>query len=73
MSNTILSGLIELTDAELDAVNGGALVNVVAVDVVDISNVANDLTVNLPVAAAVAVLGAAAAGNAFEGSPGRNR
>ncbi len=73
MSNTILSGPIELADAELDAVNGGALVNVVAVDLVDVSNVANDLTVNLPVAAAVAVLGAAAAGNAFQGSPGRNR
>lgn len=64
---------VELTDAELDVVGAGALIDVVAVDLVDINNnnVLNNVTVNLPVAAAVAVLGAAAAGNAFQGSPGR--
>jgi len=30
-----VSGAVELTDAQMDAVNAGALVNVVAVDVVD--------------------------------------
>jgi hypothetical protein len=61
---SVLTHPVELADAELDAVAGGALINVVAVDVVDINN--NQVQVNLPVAAAVAVLGGAAAGN-FQG------
>ena len=61
---------VELTDAELDAVAGGALINVVAVDVVDINN--NDVDVAIPVnaAVAVAVLGQAAA---VATQPGRIR
>ena len=68
----LLARPVELVDHELDAVAAGALIDVVAVDLVDINNndILNNVTVNLPVAAAVAVLGAAAAGNAFQGSPG---
>ena len=64
MSGTNFMVPVELTDAELDAVTGG-LVNVVAVDVVDINNNDvlnnNNVQLNLPVAAAVAVLGTAGA------------
>ncbi len=52
-----------MTDAQMDKVVGGALITVVAVDVVDISNVANNNNVAaaIPVNAAVAILGAAGA------------
>ena len=61
--------LVQLTDAELDTVSAGqALIDVTAVDLVDINNNAVALQLNLPVAAAVAVLGAA--GAVSTGSPG---
>ncbi len=64
MSNTQHAMPVDLTDAEIDAVAGG-LVDVVAVDVVDINNNDvlnnNNVQLNLPVAAAVAVLGQAGA------------
>jgi hypothetical protein len=55
---------VELTDAELDAVGAGVAVGLVAVDISDIANNSlnnNDITVGIPVNAAVAVLGAAGA------------
>ncbi|MCW8087354.1 hypothetical protein [Sabulicella glaciei] len=69
MSEDRLAAPMELTAAELDAVAGG-LINVVAVDVVDIEN--NNVAVAIPVNAAVAigVLGGAVAG-AAQGRPGR--
>jgi hypothetical protein len=67
---------VQMTEAQLDNVAAG-LITVVAVDVVDINrnNVAVPVTVQLPVNAAVAVLGEAAAAQLprFEGSPGRVR
>jgi hypothetical protein len=68
--SVVMNRPVELTDAELDAVTGGALINVVAVDVVDINN--NDVDVAIPVnaAVAVAVLGQAAA---VATQPGRIR
>lgn len=61
---------VAMTDAQMDSVAAGALINVVAVDVVDISNVLNnnDVRINIPVNAAVAVLGQA---TAIQGRPGR--
>ena len=60
---------VELTDAELDAVAAG-LINVILVDTADVNNndIAKNIQLNLPVAAAVAVLGVAGAGAA--GRPG---
>jgi hypothetical protein len=70
--NTEMSNMVELTDSELDAVSAG-LVNVVAVDVVDINNNDvlnnNDVVIAVPVNAAVAVLGVATAAQ----RPGRIR
>ena len=61
---------VEMTDKQMDKVTAGALINVVAVDVVDIQN--NKVAVSIPVNAAVAigVLGGAIAG-AAQGQPGR--
>ena len=54
---------VPMTDAQMDKVTAGALINVVAVDLVDINNVANNnnVQVAIPVNAAVAILGAAGA------------
>jgi hypothetical protein len=56
---------VQMTDTQMDKVAGGALISVVAVDVVDVQNVANNLDVNvlLPVNASVAagILGNAGA------------
>jgi hypothetical protein len=68
---SLATNMRELNDAELDAVTGG--IAVVANDVIDINN--NDVQVAVPVAAAVAVLGGAAAGNitrqTIEAAPAR--
>jgi hypothetical protein len=60
--------LVQMTESQLDSVSAGALVNVFAVDVIDVDNVLNrnEVVVQVPVNAAVAagVLGAAAAGAA---------
>jgi hypothetical protein len=68
--SVVMNRPVELTDVELDAVAAGALINVVAVDVVDINN--NDVDVAIPVnaAVAVAVLGQSAA---VATQPGRIR
>jgi len=73
MIDSYLSAPIELTDAELDAVAGGL---VTVVDVIDIDR--TNVSVAVPVAAAVAVLGGAAAGNFINNpqtasGPGRQR
>jgi hypothetical protein len=68
--SVVMNRPVELTDAELDAVTGGALINVVAVDVVDINN--NDVDVAIPVNAAVAVAVLGLAG-AVATQPGRIR
>jgi hypothetical protein len=67
---TELTGMKELTGAELDAVAAGALLNVLLVDVVDVK----DVNVAVPVNAAVAatVLGGGAAAGALQ-LPGRQR
>jgi len=61
---------VEMTDQQLDQVTAGALLNVVAVDLVDVNN--NNIAVSIPVNAAIAigVLGGAIAG-AAQGQPGR--
>lgn len=48
---------VPMTDAQMDKVVGGALITVVAVDVLDVNNVLNNnqVTVSVPVNAAVAV------------------
>lgn len=55
---------VKMTDAQMDNVAGGALLTVVALDVVDVQNVANNLSIDVavPVNAAVAanVLGSGA-------------
>ena len=52
---------VEMSDAQMDKVVGGALVNAILVDVVDVNN--NDVQVAVPVNAAVAagILGNAGA------------
>jgi hypothetical protein len=59
----------QMSEAELDQVTAGALINVFAVDVVDVNN--NTVKVAIPVNAAVAanILGSNAA--AFASQPGR--
>ncbi len=69
MADTKIAVPIELTAAEIDAVAGGALIEVVAVDVVDIEN--NNVAVSVPVNAAVAAFGSVAEAN--QGRPGRIR
>lgn len=66
MADNAIGALVELTDAELDAVAAGALIRVDVNDVLNRNNVDVDVPVtvrdiNVPVAAAVAVLGAAGA------------
>jgi hypothetical protein len=48
-----------MTDAQLDTVVGGALINAVLVDVVDVRNV--QVAVPVAASAAIAILGAAGA------------
>jgi hypothetical protein len=50
---------VKMTDAQMDNVGGGALLTVVAFDVIDVENVANNLRVAIPVnaAAAISILG----------------
>ncbi len=69
MADTKIAVPIELTDAELDAVAAGALIDVVAVDVVDVEN--NNVAVSVPVNAAVAAFDSQAV--ATQGRPGRIR
>jgi len=68
------AGPVQMSEAQLDMVAAGALINVIAVDVVDVQNVLNNnkVAVQVPVNAAVAagVLGNAGA-IAFQGQPGR--
>jgi hypothetical protein len=58
---------VQMTDAQMDNVAGG-LITVVAIDVVDVQNVANNLSVDVAIPANVganvvlAILGAAAGG-----------
>jgi len=61
-----VSGPTEMTDAEMDGVTAGALLTVVAFDVVDVNN--NKVAVQAAVNAAVGVLGNAAA---LQNSPAR--
>jgi hypothetical protein len=56
MTKDAVTAPVELTDAELDAVTGGALVTIV--DFADVNQ--NDVAVSVNAAAAVAALGAAA-------------
>ena len=64
----VAAGPVEMTDAQMDSGAAGALVNVFAVDLIDVNNVLNNnqVSVNVPLNAAVAVgvLGDAAAGAA---------
>lgn len=66
------AGPTPMTDDQLDAVTGGALANVVVVDVVDVNDVANrnQVQVGIPVnaAAAIAVLGTSGAAAAQPGN-----
>lgn len=66
------AGPVQMTDDQMDQVAAGALLTVVAVDVVDINN--NTVAVSIPVNAgvAIAVLGAAGA-VATQDQPGRIR
>jgi hypothetical protein len=61
-----VSGPTEMTDAEMDTVTAGALLTVIAFDVVDIEN--NKVAVQAAVNAAVGVLGNAVA---LQRSPAR--
>jgi hypothetical protein len=61
-----VSGPTEMTDTEMDQVTAGALLTVVAFDVVDVQN--NKVAVQAAVNAAVGVLGNAAA---LQNSPAR--
>jgi hypothetical protein len=63
---------VEMTDAQMDNVTGGALINAVLVDVVDVNN--NNVQVAIPVNAAVAigVLGGPVGAAALQ-RPGRQR
>ena len=61
-----VNGPTEMTDAEMDGVTAGALLTVVAFDVVDVNN--NKVAVQAAVNAAVGVLGNAAA---LQNSPAR--
>lgn len=65
------TGPVAMTDAQMDTVAAGALINVVAVDVVDVQN--NEVAVQIPVAAAVAanVLCSECDSTSFAGAPGR--
>ena len=60
---------VEMSDSQLDNVVGGALINAVLVDVVDVNN--NNVQVAIPVNAAVAVGILGAAGAAALQQPGR--
>ena len=60
---------VEMSDSQLDKVVGGALINAILVDVVDVNN--NDVQVAIPVNAAVAVGILGAAGAAAIQQPGR--
>jgi len=62
---------VEMTDAQMDNVTGGALINAVLVDVVDVNN--NNVQVAIPVNAAVAIGILGAAGSAALQRPGRQR
>src|SRR3954466_13902207 len=68
---TIAKAPVEMTDAQMDNVTGGALINAILVDVVDVNN--NNVQVAIPVnaGAAIAILGAA--GAAALQQPGRQR
>lgn len=63
---TGVSGPIEMTDAEMDGVTAGALLTVIAFDVVDVNN--NKVAVQAAVNAAIGVLGNAVA---LQNSPAR--
>ena len=73
MADVKFAAPVELTDAELDAVNGGIVVNVI--DVVDVQNneIIKNVAVDVDAAAAVAVaaLGAAAGAGAVNNPTGR--
>ena len=60
---------VEMSDSQLDKVVGGALINAVLVDVVDVNN--NDVQVAIPVNAAVAAGILGTAGAAALQQPGR--
>ena len=62
-------GPVQMTDAQMDKVSGGALINAVLVDVVDVNN--NNVQVAVPVNASVAVGILGAAGAAALQQPGR--
>jgi hypothetical protein len=61
----------QMSEAELDQTTAGALINVFAVDVVDVNN--NTVKVAIPVNAAVAaeILTSGSTANAFAAQPGR--
>ena len=61
-SQSKATGPVQMTDAQMDNVVAGALVNLLVIDAVDVNN--NNVQVAVPVNAAVAVgiLGAGAAG-----------
>jgi hypothetical protein len=63
---------VEMTEEQMDKVAGGALINVIAFDLVDVEQ--NKVAVSVPVNAAVGVgvLGTAITG-AAQGQPGRIR
>ena len=62
---------VEMTDAQMDNVTGGALINAILVDVVDVNN--NNVQVAIPVNASVAAGILGAAGAAALQQPGRQQ
>ena len=64
-------GPVPMTESQMDNVTGGALVNAILVDVVDVNN--NNVQVAIPVNAAVAIGILGAAGSAALQQPGRQR
>ena len=64
-------GPVPMTESQMDNVTGGALINAILVDVVDVNN--NRVQVAIPVNAAVAIGILGAAGSAALQQPGRQR
>ena len=60
---------VKMTEEQLDKVAGGQLVQIIAVDVVDVTTGDILRTVNVPVNAAIAVLGNGVAGQRFNFVP----
>jgi hypothetical protein len=64
---------VKLTEAEMDSVAGGQLVDVILVDVVDVERNNVAVSANVPVSAAVAAFGSGAGSIVTQDRPGRVR